>query len=150
MTPLTRPISYKKKSRVGHGSTRGKTSGRGHKGQRARAGHKVRADFLDHMQQIPKRRGYNKNRAKGVWVERVRPRAVPLSRILSVWREHTHSITPKFLTEVGACRNRNGRTPRVKIIGTAKVEKPLRIVGCEITPGARACVEQANGVIVQV
>jgi large subunit ribosomal protein L15 len=42
---------------VGRGGKRGKTSGRGGKGQTARAGHKIRPEIRDLIKKLPKRRG---------------------------------------------------------------------------------------------
>ena len=55
---LKRNISNKKKRVVGRGGKRGKTSGRGTKGQKARAGHRIRPALRDIIKKIPKLRGY--------------------------------------------------------------------------------------------
>lgn len=51
----------KTSKQVGRGGTRGKTSGRGTKGQNARAGHKNRPELRDVIKRIPKLRGRGKN-----------------------------------------------------------------------------------------
>src|SRR3972149_7715520 len=51
----------KKDAPVGRGGKRGKTSGRGGKGQTARAGHKVRPEIRDMIKKLPKLRGRGKN-----------------------------------------------------------------------------------------
>ncbi|MBI3305797.1 hypothetical protein HYZ82_01530 [Candidatus Nomurabacteria bacterium] len=43
---------------VGRGGKRGKTSGRGGKGQTARAGNKRRPELRDIIKRLPKKRGY--------------------------------------------------------------------------------------------
>src|SRR3990167_488832 len=48
---------FKTKKVVGRGGKRGKTSGRGTKGQKARAGHRIRPAIRDVIKKIPKRRG---------------------------------------------------------------------------------------------
>src|SRR3989344_8354873 len=48
----------KKAKLVGRGGRRGKTSGRGTKGQRARAGRKLRPEIRDIIKKLPKKRGY--------------------------------------------------------------------------------------------
>src|SRR5436190_21485808 len=55
---LKKHSANKKSARVGRGGKRGKTSGRGTKGQRARAGRKMRPELRDIIKKIPKRRGY--------------------------------------------------------------------------------------------
>jgi len=49
--------SNKKGKRVGRGGKRGTYSGRGIKGQKARAGHRIRPAIRDFMMKIPKLRG---------------------------------------------------------------------------------------------
>lgn len=47
----------KRSRQVGRGGTRGKTAGRGTKGQNARAGHKKRPELRDEIKRVPKLRG---------------------------------------------------------------------------------------------
>lgn len=54
----------KKSRQVGRGGTRGKTSGRGTKGQNARAGHKKRPEMRDIIKRVPKLRGRGKSSLK--------------------------------------------------------------------------------------
>src|SRR3989344_7530724 len=86
--------------RVGRGqsSTRGKQSGRGGKGQTARAGHKIRPAMRDIIKKIPKRRGYGKNRGRTVWAMKPRPLTITLSQIEKYF-DAGSEITPKILVE---------------------------------------------------
>ncbi|MDO8565207.1 MAG: uL15 family ribosomal protein [bacterium] len=61
---LKRKTPNQKKKTVGRGGTRGKTSGRGTKGQNARAGHKKRPELRDFIKRVPKLRGRGKNSNK--------------------------------------------------------------------------------------
>ncbi|OHB09709.1 MAG: hypothetical protein A3G05_02395 [Candidatus Zambryskibacteria bacterium RIFCSPLOWO2_12_FULL_45_14] len=54
---------------VGRGGTRGKTSGRGTKGQNARAGRKKRPELRDFIKRIPKLRGRGKSSLKSFQVK---------------------------------------------------------------------------------
>lgn len=54
---------------VGRGGTRGKTSGRGTKGQNARAGHKKRPELRDVIKRVPKLRGRGKSSFKSFKVK---------------------------------------------------------------------------------
>ena len=58
---LKRKNPNTKSRTVGRGGTRGKTAGRGTKGQNARAGHKKRPEIRDFIKRIPKLRGRGKN-----------------------------------------------------------------------------------------
>ncbi|MEK7177139.1 MAG: hypothetical protein AAB719_02505 [Patescibacteria group bacterium] len=60
-----RSKTKRKRSRqVGRGGTRGKTSGRGTKGQNARAGRKKRPELRDIIKRVPKLRGRGKSSLK--------------------------------------------------------------------------------------
>ena len=61
---LKRKTKNKKGKTVGRGGTRGKTSGRGTKGQNARAGRKKRPELRDFIKRVPKLRGRGKNSNK--------------------------------------------------------------------------------------
>lgn len=50
--------SHRPKKRVGRGGKRGTYSGRGQKGQRSRAGRKIRPALRDVIKKLPKKRGY--------------------------------------------------------------------------------------------
>lgn len=54
----------KRSRQVGRGGTRGKTSGRGTKGQNARAGRKKRPELRDIIKRVPKLRGRGKSSFK--------------------------------------------------------------------------------------
>ncbi len=58
---IKRKSPNKKSKQVGRGGTRGKTSGRGTKGQNARSGRKKRPELRDTIKRIPKLRGRGKN-----------------------------------------------------------------------------------------
>ena len=51
---LKRENPNKRSTRVGRGGKRGKTSGRGHKGQNARAGNSKRPEIRDIIKKVPK------------------------------------------------------------------------------------------------
>jgi len=55
---LQREHPRKRKKIIGRGGKRGTTAGRGTKGQRARAGHRIRPEIRDTIKRLPKRRGY--------------------------------------------------------------------------------------------
>lgn len=61
---LKRKTPNKKSKQVGRGGTRGKTSGRGTKGQNARAGRKKRPELRDFIKRVPKLRGRGKYHLK--------------------------------------------------------------------------------------
>jgi ribosomal protein L15 len=61
---LKRKTANKKSTQVGRGGKRGKTSGRGTKGQNARAGRKKRPELRDFIKRFPKLRGRGRSSLK--------------------------------------------------------------------------------------
>lgn len=75
---LKREHKNKKDRIVGRGGKHAKTSGRGGKGQTARAGNKRRPELRDIIKKLPKKRGYRFNSIKS---ERIIPREKVSSKI---------------------------------------------------------------------
>src|SRR6187402_3567284 len=93
-------------ARVGRGATRGKTSGRGTKGQNARAGHKNRPEMRDLLKKIPKRRGFGKNRSRTV-----KPQVIYTPVNLTKLEDTFVAgdvVSPLTLTKKGLVRSRGG------------------------------------------
>ncbi|MBU0750263.1 uL15 family ribosomal protein [Patescibacteria group bacterium] len=131
-------------TRVGRGGTRGKTSGRGTKGQNARAGHKNRPEMRDLIKKIPKRRGYGQNRARTVRASVLEYVPVNLNTLEENF-DAGATITPAVLHSKGIVAKRAGRLPAVKILGTGTLTKKLSISGCSSSVTAKAAVEAAGG-----
>lgn len=129
---------------VGRGGKRGKTSGRGGKGQTARAGHKIRPEARDLIKKLPKRRGYGKNRSRTVRSERVRYAPVNLAALEQAYVAG-ETVSPTTLLAKGLVRRTRGRAPHVKILGTGALNKALVVTGCVLSEGARAKVTAAGG-----
>lgn len=63
------PIRHTKLQQIGRGGKRGTTSGRGQKGQKSRAGHRIRPAERDLILKLPKKRGFrNKPKKEAVVV----------------------------------------------------------------------------------
>ncbi|MEK7650410.1 MAG: uL15 family ribosomal protein [Patescibacteria group bacterium] len=131
---------------VGRGGKRGKTAGRGTKGQLARAGRKLRPELRDIIKKIPKRRGYGKNRAIAVDGTRVNPAVVNLG-ILNKYFETGATINPAALLEKELIRRHAGALPAVKILATGPLQKSFNFFGCEVSVSAREKIEKAGGKI---
>jgi len=150
LSNITRPKSLKRPyRRVGRGqsSTRGKQSGRGGKGQTARAGHKIRPALRDIIKKIPKRRGYGKNRGRTVWEAKPRPMTVTLAQLDAKF-DAGAEVTPKSIIEKGLLKQRGNSQTMVKIVGT-EVSKKFKISGATVSAGAKAAIEKAGGSIAQ-
>lgn len=135
-----------KSPRVGRGGKRGKTSGRGTKGQKARSGRKMRPEMRDLIKKLPKRRGYGKNRSRTVRADRVVYAPVNLATLETVFSAGD-TVTPTVLVERGIVRARSGRAPQVKILGTGELSKKLSVTGCRASLSAKKAIEAAGGSI---
>lgn len=140
---LIRNASNRKARQVGRGSKRGKTSGRGTKGQKARAGHKIRPALRDIIKKLPKRRG------RGIHPNKVigaKASPVNLGLIEKIF-ENGAIITPQVLSEKGLVRNVHGRVPSIKILGSGEISKAINIERCAVSASARKKIETAGGKI---
>lgn len=136
----------KKNAPVGRGGKRGKTSGRGGKGQTARAGHHIRPEVRDLIKKLPKRRGHGKNRARTVRTNRIPVSAVNLDA-LELNFKAGDIVSPATLLAKNIVRRAKGRAPAVKILGTGELTKALTIKGCTLSATALAAITKAGGTI---
>ncbi len=131
---------------VGRGGTRGKTSGRGTKGQSARAGNKKRPEARDIIKKLPKLRGHGKNRSHTVRRERLIYTPVNLSALEAVFSAGD-TVSPQVLLSKGLVRAQKGRAPKVKILGFGAISKGLVIDNCAMSVSAKDAIEKAGGTI---
>ena len=133
-------------ARVGRGGKRGKTSGRGHKGQKARAGGRPRPELRDTIKKIPKKRGHGKNRARTINSGKVVALSVALSKIDAAFGAG-ETVSPKTLSERGIIKVRGGKIPKVKILANGDIKTKLAVEKCEVSKAAREAIEKAGGSI---
>lgn len=138
-TETTSPRSH----RVGRGGKRGKTSGRGHKGQKSRAGNKPRPQWRDTIKKIPKRRGYGKNRGKTVVPKSAF--AVVAVSVLSSRFSDGDTVTPQALVKSGVIRRRGGKVRPIKILAGGKIDKKLILQGISVSESAKEAILKAGG-----
>lgn len=143
-----KPNRAKTQKRVGRGGRRGKTSGRGHKGQKARAGRKIRPAERDIIKKIPKRRGYGKNRARTVNSSRERPEVVNVSDLENFF-ENDEIVTPQSLVQKGLVNKQRGRVPKVKVLAKGDIRKKLDISGCQVSKTAEEKIKKAGGDVLE-
>ncbi len=137
---LKRNSPNKKARQVGRGGTRGKTSGRGTKGQNARAGHKKRPQIRDIIKKLPKLRGY---RFSG----RNQKSSVVNIGALNIFEDGT-IVNKDLLFLNKLIRKVGGKHPvTVKILGTGEITKKINIEGCVVSEKAKEKIEKAGGTI---
>lgn len=135
---LKSKIKFKKKKRIGRGGKRGTFSGRGTKGQKARAGHKMRPEIRDVLKKLPKLRGY---RAK------IRPRKIAVVNVGDLEKHFSsgEKITPRLLLQKGLLRKAGGKVPEFKLLGSGEVSKKFLVAECQISKSAKDKIEKAGG-----
>ena len=120
----------------GHGSGNGKTAGKGHKGQKARAGRGIRAGFeggqMPLHRRIPKR-GFNNIFAT--------PYTAINVAILNRFEDGA-VVNTEALLNAGIIKN---APYGVKILGNGKIEKSLTVQVAAFSESAKAKIEAAGG-----
>jgi len=133
-----------KRITVARGGKRGKTSGRGGKGQSARAGNKRRPEWRDIIKKLPKLRGRGVNQHKSIQESHF---VINLFTLEAVF-DSGAMVTPVTLAEKGVVVTESGRIPRIKILGSGELKKALKVTGCFVSESAKAAIEKAGGTIV--
>jgi large subunit ribosomal protein L15 len=141
LNTLKRTTKNKKAKLVGRGGTRGKTSGRGTKGQKARAGHKIRPHIRDIIKKLPKLRGRGKNINKAF---RIKPAVVNVAQINAAFDKDAR-INASALFAKGLIRREGGKLPAVKVLAAGEITKAISVYGCVVSDAAKAKIEAAGG-----
>lgn len=141
---IRRATPYKKSKLVGRGGKRGKTSGKGGKGQTARAGHRVRPAMRDIIKKLPKLRGHGKNRAQSVFYRG--PEAVVNVSALNMF-ESGATVSPTALVAKGLIGEAFGKNPKVKILGNGDLTVKVLVERCTVSATAKEKIEKAGGSI---
>ena len=137
---LKRKNKNKKSAAVGRGGTRGKTSGRGTKGQNARAGRKKRPEMRDVIKRLPKNRGYFFKSLQ------TKPFPVNLQTIESVFMTGD-TVSPLTLSKKGIIKASSGKLPSVKILATGELSKKITILSCAVSAAAKTKIEAVGGAV---
>jgi large subunit ribosomal protein L15 len=128
-----------KRKRVGRGmgSGMGKTSTRGHKGQRSRSGSRMMRGFeggqMPLHRRLPKRGFTN--------IFRTEYEVVNLGRLAEVGERE---ITPEVLRRAGVVSSRNAM---VKILGSGEVSAAITVHAHKFSKSAQEKIEKAGGKI---
>lgn len=133
--PGSKPVA--KRVGRGIGSGLGKTCGRGHKGQRARAGGFHKLGFEGG--QTPLQR-----RLPKFGFTSLKSLTLQVLRIDALNKVNADVIDIQALKD---CRLIPSLTKKVKLIATGKLEKPVTVKGLKLTKGAEALIKAAGGSI---
>jgi large subunit ribosomal protein L15 len=143
---LKRKNPNAKKVKVGRGGKRGKTSGRGHKGQKSRSGRKLRPEMRDIIKKIPKKRGHGKNRSKSYNSGNIKPQTTNLSDIEKAFNEN-EIVSVEALISKKLVNKKGNKKPKVKILGNGELNKKLNFKGVLVSSVTEEKVKKAGGSI---
>ena len=126
----------------GESSGLGKTSGRGHKGQKSRSGGGVRPGFeggqMPLHRRLPKR-GFNNTRFQD---------KIAVVNVASLNERFEDGDTVNMGT-LKAARLVKGTYDGVKVLGNGDLAKKLTVEGCKVSASAKEKIEKAGGSIVE-
>ncbi|MDE6557542.1 MAG: 50S ribosomal protein L15 [Clostridia bacterium] len=122
----------------GIGSGKGKTSGKGHKGQWARSGGGVRPGFeggqMPLHRRIPKRGFHNKWATSYLIINLSQLESVPAGTVVDYDYVVEHSLTK-------IVKNNGG----LKVLGKGEVKVALTVKAAKFSEAAKAAIEKAGG-----
>jgi len=147
MHTLSSTARTSNKKRVGRGGKRGKTSGRGMKGQKARAGATPRPEMRDIIKKLPKLRGYGKNRGR-THVYRPGIHVLNCSDLEALFAAG-ETVSPVTLSEKKIWSSQSMKRRGVKVLGNGNITKSLTIEDCNVSQSAKEKIEKAGGKVVE-
>ena len=137
LRPAKGSTQYKKRVGRGVGSGIGKTSGKGHKGHKARTGGATNPGFeggqMPMYRRLPKPGFFNPSKV----------RAQPVN-LKDLGKMSVTEINPDTLTTAGFI---NKPTSAVKILGSGDVAKAYTVRGVAVSATAKAKIEAAGGTV---
>ena len=139
---LKRKHKNKKDRIVGRGGKHAKTSGRGGKGQTARAGNKRRPELRDIIKKLPKNRGYQFQSFQ------VKPVGLSLDRIIKAFPKGGE-VSPATLFELKVIKKKKGWLPSVKILNNkGDFIVKVQVSNCLVSDEAQKKIIKMGGEII--
>lgn len=135
---LKKNKANRKAKQVGRGGTRGKTSGRGTKGQNARAGRKKRPEMRDIIKRLPKLRGRGKNSLKSR-LKKIQP--IKLSALADKFSAG-EIVSFKTLVAKGLIKAGKNKVFKVKILADKPIKKSFVFEEIKISDKVKSLNEQ--------
>jgi large subunit ribosomal protein L15 len=132
----------KKTQRIGRGGKRGSYSGRGVKGQKSRAGRRIRPAERDLIIRLPKLRGFrNKEKSE-------KPEVFNIGELSSALASFAKAkepiiVTKEFLKTAKVLSKRS--RGEVKILGNGEITFPISVSGISVSESAKKKIEKAGG-----
>ncbi len=147
---IQKPKHLKKAKRVGRGGKRGTFSGKGSKGQKARSGVHMGADFRGGNQPLwksfPKKRGSTKKveiKHRSFGIKDAKPTSLNLGLIEKLFSEK-ELVNRLSLLEKSLIKSKD---KKIKILGSGEINKKLVFEGLLFSQSAREKILKASGEI---
>lgn len=134
------------KRRVGRGGKRGKTSGRGHKGQKQHGGHGIRPEMRDLIKKLPKLRGHGINRSRTVNDSRIKYTPINLD-VLEESFKNDDIVSQVTLLEKGLANKKGGKIQPIKLLARGVLKKKLTVEGIKMSKTAKIAIEKVGGAV---
>lgn len=140
------PGSHKQERRVGrgHGSGRGKTAGRGTKGQKARSGGSLHRAFNGGQTRLSKRLPFVRGLGNSNTPFRKNYTIINIAD-LELFEPGSH-VTPEEMVKMDLMTPANARG-LVKVLGEGEVDRALTVRAHKFSESARAKIEAAGGTV---
>ncbi|HET8842601.1 MAG TPA: 50S ribosomal protein L15 [Ktedonobacteraceae bacterium] len=140
------PGSRKNSKRLGrgHGSGRGKTAGRGTKGQKARTGGSIHRAFNGGQTRLSKRLPFLRGLGNSNIPFRKNYAIINLEDLSQL--EAGTSVTPESLVEQGLLNNTEGRG-LIKVLGDGEIANAITVRAHKFSATAQAKIEAAGGTV---
>jgi large subunit ribosomal protein L15 len=139
---LKRQHKNKKDRIVGRGGKHAKTSGRGGKGQTARAGNKRRPELRDIIKKLPKNRGYQFNSFQ------IKPVCISLDKIVKYYPTGG-AVNPESLLALNVIKKKKGWLPAIKILNSKPgLTIKIQVSKCLVSDVVKQKVLKAGGEVI--
>jgi len=135
LKPKTKSRTVK---RVGRGGKRGTTSGKGQKGQKSRAGHRIRPAIRDFLLRIPKLRGF-KNKPKS-------PKYISVNLDTLEHKIKESVIDRQILVKYKIIKEAE---KNIVVLGQGELSRSLEIKGLRVSQSAKKKIEAAGGKVIE-
>jgi len=145
----------KRKKRIARGGKRGGYSGRGIKGQKSRAGAKIRPAVRDLMMKFPKKRGRAKHAFKSLFFKPAILNLEDIEKNFSAQSgpasggKDVGTVSPQTLFEKKLINKKGGNFPVIKILGDGEITKKLHFRGVLLSKSASEKIKKAGGSIIK-
>ncbi|MGC8651231.1 MAG: uL15 family ribosomal protein [Minisyncoccia bacterium] len=138
LQPLNPP---KKRKRIGRGGKKGNYSGRGSKGQKSRAGARIRPQLREIMNKFPK------NRGEGFRTVKPNISTISLEDLQKNFPQGGN-ITPLLIVKKGLVERHPHEKLRIKILAKGKIETKFNIQNCLLSKKANDLILKNGGTVI--